>query len=183
MTRQTRMRKEIKETTEVVREEKTDFELSEVEIEGVRCDFCDQWYADDEDVGIMEMYENPSVAGLPSGPMRLYELLRHIDIREITTRVEGHMAGSAKPLGYEAYATRSKPHLLQKSLKEFVESRGGPRKMSEWYRREDINAAAAHGRIEEYDEGDVIFGFDLDLDISGRVLHMCEYCRGARKND
>lgn len=176
MTHETRTRKVVEKQEVVVKETEVEFDLVEEEIEGVRCDFCSQWYSDDEDVDITELVEDPSIEGLPSDPMRLYKLLEHIEIREITATPGSHRIDGI-PLHTEARKSMNKPALLWRSLKEFVEERGGPRQHLMEMREEDVAAAAAYGRVEQWTEGDIIFNFDLDLEVGGRVRHMCEYCQ------
>lgn len=184
MTREAKTRKAVEETTVVVEQEKTEFELGEEEIPGTRCDFCDQWYGDEEPVEMMEMVENPSVSGVPDDPLRLGDLLRYLTPREITSRPEAYMAGSAVPVGFEARKTANEAVLLQRALRNFVEARGGPRRdPGDIPDSRNIAQAAANSRTEAYDIDDIIFNFDFDLEVDGETHHMCEYCRGSRKNE
>lgn len=176
-----------KKRKEVVRDGSKDFRLKDEEIPGFECDFCGQWYADKEGVDRVEYTRNatPTVDGLPSGKVRLYELLDYLNSVRVNNTLQGEMiieAGTNRKFyaGYE-FIEEHNVRALKDALREYVESRGGPSHNT--LNERNLGAAAKVGRRDEPQEGDILFEFDLDLDVKvrGKTEHMCEFCDEARQ--
>lgn len=181
--RETKTRTEIEaETVEEVTYRST-ARAKEVEIPGTRCDFCDQWYSDEEGIYFREMVEEPRVAlGLGSQPMRLYQLLEHIDVTKIHEPMTAQTVGSEEEflVGYEAQEVNDVVG-LKHAIREYVESRGGP--AYDPLRDENIRASGAHGRLDSINEGDIVFTLNIEPEIKGDTYHMCQYCVESREEE
>lgn len=180
MTKEIRTEKEIREVDIERSYTETKVDEVEVEVEGVRCDFCTQWYEDGE-VEFREMVEEPEVRlNMGTQPMSLYQLLENLKISQIFNPQRAGMVGSNETfiVGHQSKEV-NKLVGLRDALMEYVEARGGP--SEDPLREENLRASTAHGRRAHIEDGDIVFDLDVDPEIAGETWHMCEYCVEARE--
>lgn len=174
MGREVKTNIEIVEGEIVTEEREVEFDLQEVEVPGTRCDFCNQWFADHEEVEFTELYENPRVQGLPQNKMKLEGLLDLLYATEVVGRDMGEdLAGNEFVAGVRTTEIGSKVGLWM-AMKQLIENGGGPSEL----RRRIFEASEG----EEYDprklgDGDVIFYLQFEPRIEGDIRFMCQYCK------
>jgi chorismate synthase len=159
MTRKTKTKKEVRSKTVVDEVEREVVQEEEVEVPGTVCNICDQWYADDEDVEVTEWVEEPTV-----------QTERHMNIHQLQEYIHAvRVADSVGNRVQEVVELNTVKGMWQ-ATKEYVESRGR-------VRAQDIMAASAGYRNGRIGRGNVLFSLNIDGEVSGEAIHICEYCR------